>query len=44
MITLLADSIALRHVGLKSYLQASRGHAIALSNLTLVEMRKSKAL
>lgn len=44
MITLLADSNALRHVGLKAYLQASRDHAIALSDLTLVEMRKSKAL
>lgn len=44
MITLLADSNALRHVGLKAYLAASRNHAIALSDLTLVEMRKSNAL
>jgi hypothetical protein len=33
MITLLADSKALRHPGLKAYLQASRDHAIALSDL-----------
>lgn len=44
MITLLADSNALRHPGLKAYLQASRDHAIALSDLTLVEMRKARAL
>lgn len=44
MITLLADSNALRHPGLKSYLSASRNHAIGLSDLILVEMRKSKAL
>jgi hypothetical protein len=44
MITLLADSNALRHAGLKAYLTASRNHAIALSDLTLVEMRKSNAL
>lgn len=44
MITLLADSNALRHPGLKAYLQASRDHAIALSDLTLVEVRKTKAL
>lgn len=44
MITLLADSNALRHHGLKEYLAASRNHAIALSDLTLVEMRKSNAL
>jgi hypothetical protein len=44
MITLLADSNALRHPGLKVFLQASRDHAIALSDLTLVEMRKTKAL
>jgi len=44
MITLLADSNALRHPGLKAYLQASRDHAIALSDLTLVEMRKTRAL
>lgn len=44
MITLLADSNALRHVGLKAYLAHSRNHAIALSDLTLVEMRKSNAL
>ncbi len=44
MITLLADSNALRHPGLKAYLQSSREHAIALSDLTLVEMHKSRAL
>ena len=44
MITLLADSNCLRHPGLKAYLQSSRDHAIALSDLTLVEMRKTKAL
>lgn len=44
MITLLADSNALRHFGLKAYLAHSRNHAIALSDLTLVEMRKSNAL
>lgn len=44
MITLLADSNALRHPGLKAYLKASRDHAIALSDLTLVEMRKTNAL
>lgn len=44
MITLLADSNALRHVGLKAYLAHSRDHAIALSDLTLVEMRKLNAL
>jgi len=44
MITLLVDSNALRHPGLKAFLQASRDHAIALSDLTLVEMRKTKAL
>lgn len=44
MINLLADSNALRHVGLKAYLAASRNHAILLSDLTLIEMRKSRAL
>lgn len=44
MITLLADSNALRHPGLKEYLAASLDHAIALSDLTLAEMRKSNAL
>lgn len=44
MITLLADSNALRHPGLKAYLLASRNHAIALSDMTLVEMRKTNAL
>lgn len=43
MITLIADSNGLRHPGLKAYLAASRDHAIALSDLTLVEMRKSNA-
>lgn len=43
MITLLADSNGLRHAGLNAYLAASRDHAIALSDLTLVEMRKSNA-
>lgn len=44
MITLLVDSNGLRHPGLKAFLAASRNHAIALSDLTLVEMRKSHAL
>lgn len=44
MITLLADTNALRHQGLKSFLQASRDHTIALSDLTLVEMHKKNAL
>lgn len=44
MKTLLADSNALRHPGLDEYLRASRDHTIALSDLTLVEMRKTKAL
>lgn len=44
MITLLADSNALRHAGLRAYLQASCDHAVALSDLTLVEMRKTNAL
>lgn len=44
MITLLADSNALRHPSLKAYLHASHDHAIALSDLTLVEMRKTNAL
>lgn len=44
MITLLADTNALRHPGLEAYLQASRDHAIAMSDLMLVEMRKTKAL
>jgi hypothetical protein len=44
MITLLVDSNAMRHPGLKGYLGASRDHAIALSDLTLLEMRKSNAL
>lgn len=44
MITLLADSNALRHDGLRAYLGASRSHGIAFSDLTLVEMRKTKAL
>ncbi|MFY7851484.1 MAG: hypothetical protein ACOVQ6_06810, partial [Brevundimonas sp.] len=44
MVTLLADTNALRHPGLKAYLQASRDHAIALSDLMLVEMRKTRAL
>ncbi|WP_420142802.1 hypothetical protein [Sphingomonas sp.] len=44
MITLLADSNSLRHPGLTAYLTASRDHVIALSDLTLIEMRKSNAL
>lgn len=44
MITLLADSNALRHSGLEQYLRASRDHAIALSDWTLTEMRKEYAL
>lgn len=42
--TLLVDSNALRHPGLKAYLQSSRDHYVALSDLTLVEMRKRNAL
>lgn len=41
---LLADSNALRHPDLRAYLSASRDHHIALSDLTLVEMRKQHAL
>jgi hypothetical protein len=44
VITLLADTNALRHEGLEQFLAASRDHSIALSDLTLVEMRKSNAL
>jgi hypothetical protein len=44
MITLLADSNALRHPGLEEYLGVSLDHAVALSDLTLIEMRKSNAL
>ncbi len=44
VITLLADSNGLRHLGLKAYLATSCDHAIALSDLTLIEMRKSNAL
>lgn len=43
MITLVPDSNALRHRGLAAFLRASRGHAVALSDLTLVGMRKIKA-
>jgi hypothetical protein len=44
MITLLADSNALRHPGLEQFLRASRSHCIALSDWTLTEMRKRDAL
>jgi hypothetical protein len=44
MITLLADSNSLRHPGLRRYLEQSRDHAIAFSDLILIEMRKSNAL
>jgi hypothetical protein len=44
VITLLVDSNALRHPGLTAYLQASRDHTVGLSDLTLVEMRKTNAL
>jgi len=41
---LIADSNALRHDGLRQYLEASRNHAVALSDLTMIEMRKNNAL
>ncbi len=44
MAMLLADSNALRNPDLKVYLSASRDHHIALSDLTLIEMRKRNAL
>ena len=44
MITLLADSNALRHPGLEQFLRASRSHCICLSDWTLTEMRKRDAL
>lgn len=44
MITLLADSNALRDPGLNGFLRASRSHCIALSDWTLTEMRKRDAL
>lgn len=44
MTTLLANSNALRNPDLRAYLSASRDHHIALSDLTLVEMRKRNAL
>ncbi|MEO8723963.1 MAG: hypothetical protein ABI395_10670 [Sphingobium sp.] len=44
MAMLLADSNALRNPDLKAYLSASRDHHIALSDLTLIEMRKRNAL
>lgn len=44
MVTLIADSNALRHPGLEKYLKASRDHTIGLSDLTLMEMRKRNAL
>jgi hypothetical protein len=43
-ITLLADSNALRDPGLRHFLERSRDHFIALSDMTLVEMRKRNAL
>jgi hypothetical protein len=44
MITLLVDSNALRHPALDAYLASSRNHAVAFSDLTLMEMRKTNAL
>ncbi|NIJ18645.1 hypothetical protein FHS95_000314 [Sphingomonas naasensis] len=44
MAMLLADSNALGNPQLKTYLAASRDHNIALSDLTLVEMRKEHAI
>ena len=44
MAMLLADSNALRNPDLRAYLNASRDHLIALSDLTLIEMRKRNAL
>ena len=44
MITLIADSNALREPSLQAYLAHSRDHAIALSDLALIEMRKTNAL
>jgi len=44
MITFLVDSNALRQPGLEVYLQSSRDHVVAFSDLTLTEMRKTNAL
>lgn len=44
MAILLADSNALRHPDLRAYLDASHSHHVALSDLTLIEMRKRNAL
>ena len=44
MITLLADSNALRHPGIDQFLRASRNHAIAVSDWTVIEMQKKNAL
>jgi hypothetical protein len=44
LITLLADSNALRHPGLEQFLRSSRSHSIGLSDWTLTEMRKRDAL
>jgi hypothetical protein len=44
VITLPADSNALRHPGLEQFLQESLNHCIALSDWTLIEMRKKDAL
>lgn len=41
---LLADSNALRHPDLKAYLSASRDHHLVLSDLTLIEMRKTNPI
>jgi hypothetical protein len=44
MYTMLADSNALRNPAFKGYFTASRNHAVALSDLTVVEMQKEYAL
>lgn len=44
MPTLLADTNSLEHPGLKQYLAASRGNLVAISDMTLVELRKTSAM
>lgn len=44
MYTMIADSNALRHPDLQTYLSLSRDHTIVLSDLTVVEMQKTNAL
>ena len=41
---LVADTNSLEHPGLKGYLAASRGNLVAISDMTLVELRKTSAL